>query len=186
MELEYEKCYLRFLMPRLRGKEAGAKKRYAGLLIKDGKEKIDFVGLETARSDWTQAAKIFQKEVYDKVFHKKDPTKFIKKFVEDLRSGKYDKELLYRKSLRKGIDGYKVNPPHLKAAKKLKKLTSSVIEYYITTDGPEPIQELKHKLDYEHYLNKQIKPITETILEFYGVTFDDVVEGKKQTNLLDF
>ena len=186
LELEYEKCYLRFLMPRLRGKEAGAKKRYAGLLIKDGKEKIDFVGLETARSDWTQAAKIFQKEVYDKVFHKKDPTKFIKKFVEDLRSGKYDKELLYRKSLRKGIDGYKVNPPHLKAAKKLKKLTSSVIEYYITTDGPEPIQELKHKLDYEHYLNKQIKPITETILEFYGVTFDDVVEGKKQTNLLDF
>jgi DNA polymerase II len=186
LELEYEKNYIRFLMPRLRGKEAGAKKRYAGLLIKDGKEKIDFVGLETVRSDWTQAAKIFQKEVYDNIFHKEDPTKFIKKFVEDLRAGKYDKELLYRKSLRKGIDGYKVNPPHVKAARKLKKITSSVIEYYLTTDGPEPVQELKHKIDYDHYIDKQIKPIANTVLEFYGLSFSEVIEGKKQTSLFDF
>ena len=187
LELEYEKCYLRFLMPKLRGKEEGAKKRYAGLLIKDGKEKIEFVGLETARSDWTEAAKIFQKGVYDKIFHKEDPTKFIKKFVEDLKEGKYDKELLYRKSLRKNVEDYtKTTPPHVKAARKLKKVTSSMIEYYLTTDGPEPIQALKHKIDYNHYLDKQIKPIANTVLELYGLSFSEVTEDKKQTSLFDF
>ncbi|MCD4759592.1 DNA polymerase II [archaeon] len=183
LELEYEKLYLMFLMPKLRGVEKGAKKRYAGLL-ENGK--IQFVGLETVRSDWTQAAKIFQKKVYDKIFHKENPTKFIKKFVEDLRAGKYDKELLYRKSLRKDVKDYKVNPPHLKAAKKLKKITSSVIEYYWTTDGPEPIQALKHKLDYDHYIDKQIRPIADTVLELYDLTFKEVLEGKKQTKLFDF
>lgn len=184
LDLEYEKCYLRFLMPRIRSGEAGAKKRYAGLL-KDGK--IEFVGLETVRSDWTEAAKIFQKEVYERIFHKKDPTEYIRKFVKDLMAGKYDDELIYRKSLRKDVDQYiKTTPPHVKAARKLKKIKSSVIEYYITKEGPEPLQALKHRIDYEHYINKQIRPIANTILEFYKITFKELLEGKKQTSLLDF
>jgi len=187
LELEYEKCYLRFLMPKVRGGDLGAKKRYAGLLLRDGKEEIQFVGLETVRSDWTEAAKIFQKEVYDKVFHKEDPTKFIKKFIDDLQDGKYDKELIYRKSLRKDVAEYtKTTPPHVKAARKLKKIDSSLIEYYMTKEGPEPIQALKHKIDYDHYIGKQIKPIADTILSFYNLKFEEVLSGKKQTSLFDF
>ncbi len=186
LELEYEKLYTRFLMPKVRGKEEGAKKRYAGLLKKNGKEELSIVGLETVRSDWTNAAKKFQGELLDRIFHKKEVTGFIKKFVEDLREGKYDEDLIYRKALRKGIEGYSVNPPHLKAAKKLKKLESSTIEYYITTDGPEPIQNLKHRLDYDHYIKKQIRPLAETILDFFDTTFDELLEGKKQTKLFDF
>jgi len=173
-------------MPKVRGKEEGAKKRYAGLLKKNGKEELSIVGLETVRSDWTNAAKKFQGELLDRIFHKKEVTGFIKKFVEDLREGKYDEDLIYRKALRKGIEGYSVNPPHLKAAKKLKKLESSTIEYYITTDGPEPIQNLKHRLDYDHYIKKQIRPLAETILDFFDTTFDELLEGKKQTKLFDF
>ncbi len=189
LELEYEKLYLRFLMPRIRSGEAGAKKRYAGLLKKGDKEEIQFVGLETVRSDWTEAAKIFQKKLFDKIFHKQDPTTFIKKFVEDIRAGKYDKELLYRKSLRKNLESYeKTTPPHVKAARKLKKVEKyqKVIEYYITLDGPEPAQELKNRIDYAHYIDKQIKPIANTILDFYGLSFEEVLEGRKQTSLFDF
>ncbi|MBT4334193.1 DNA polymerase II [archaeon] len=187
LELEYEKCYSRFLMPKVRGSDKGAKKRYAGLLEKDGKEHIQFVGLETVRSDWTLAAKEFQQKLYDKIFHKEDPTKFIKKYVDDILSGKLDKKLIYRKSIRKSLEEYtKTTPPHVKAARKLKKLESSTIEYYVTTDGPEPIQILKHNIDYEHYLEKQIKPIADAILSFFDTTFKEVVEGNKQTTLAGF
>jgi DNA polymerase II len=188
LELEYEKCYTRFLMPTLRGKTSGAKKRYAGLLEKDGKEVLDFVGLETVRSDWTNAAKKFQQELLDRIFHKKEVTSFIKKFVDDLNEGKYDNDLMYKKSLRKDVSEYvKTTPPHVKAARKLKKhQIPNIIEYYVTTAGPEPIQELHHKIDYQHYLDKQIKPIADTVLSFFDTTFEDIVEGTKQTSLFSY
>ncbi|MBT3416517.1 DNA polymerase II [Candidatus Woesearchaeota archaeon] len=184
LELEYEKCYLRFLMPKLRGSSAGAKKRYAGLLEND---KIEFVGLETVRSDWTTVAKEFQKELLDRIFHKKEVTNFIKKYVEDILAGKKDKELIYKKSLRKEVEKYtKITPPHVKAAKKLKKIESSIIEYVITTAGPEPIQNKTHQIDYNHYIKKQIKPIANTILSFFNTTFEEVIDGTKQTSLFSF
>jgi DNA polymerase II len=187
LELEYEKLYTRFLMPKIRGKEEGAKKRYAGLLKKNGKEELSIVGLETVRSDWTNAAKKFQGELLDRIFHKKEVTTFIKKFVEDLRKGKYDEDLVYRKSIRKGLEEYtKINPQHIQAARKLKKLDSNIIEYYLTTDGPEPIQNLNHAIDYEHYVNKQIKPIADTVLSFFDTTFEDLLEGNKQTSLFSY
>nr|MBA4405515.1 DNA polymerase II [Nanoarchaeum sp.] len=187
LELQYEKCYTRFLMPKLRGSDSGAKKRYAGIIIKDGKEELQFVGLEFIRSDWTNAAKKFQEELLDRVFHKKEVTVFVKKFVEDLKSGKHDEDLIYRKSIRKGLEEYvRTTPPHIKAARKLAKLDSDIIEYYITTDGPEPIQALKHKIDYDHYIDKQIKPIADSILLFFDTTFDDLIEGTKQTSLFNF
>ncbi|MBT3394832.1 DNA polymerase II [archaeon] len=187
LELEYEKCYSRFLMPKLRGKETGAKKRYAGLIIKDGKEEVQFVGLETVRSDWTNAAKNFQKKLYDKIFHKEDPTPFIKKYVEEILSGNQDKNLVYRKSIRKDLKEYtKITPQHIRAARKLKKLESNIIEYYITTDGPEPIQILKHDIDYDHYIKKQIKPIADSILQFFDIDFEEIISGNKQTTLFGF
>ena len=170
-------------MPKIRGGEAGAKKRYAGLRLKDGNEKIDFVGIETARSDWTDVAKKFQLELLNRIFHKQEVTEFIKQFVQDITKGKYDKLLVYRKSLRKGLEGYSVLPPHLKAAQKIKDFKGGLVEYYITTDGPEPIQALKHKIDYEHYIKKQIKPIADSVLLFYNKTFEELLEGSKQTKL---
>ncbi len=183
LELEFEKNYLRFLMPKIRGGTAGAKKRYAGLRLINKKEKIDFVGIETARSDWTNLAKKFQLELLNRIFHKKEVTEFIKQFVTDTKKGKYDKLLIYRKQLRKGLEGYAVKTPHLKAARKLKEFKGGLVEYYITTDGPEPIQNQKHKIDYEHYIKKQIKPIADSVLIFFNTTFEDLLEGSKQTKL---
>ncbi|MFH1593059.1 MAG: DNA polymerase II [Candidatus Woesearchaeota archaeon] len=187
LELEFEKNYLRFLMPKIRGSEKGAKKRYAGLVKKDGKEEVEIVGLEAIRGDWTEAAQIFQKEILDRIFHKKEITSFVKKFINDVLSGDYDDRLVYRKSIRKELGGYtKTTPPHVKAARKLDKLESNVIEYFITTEGPEPKQKLKHELDYDHYIAKQIKPIAEMVLVFFNLNFEDLVKGSKQTKLFSF
>jgi len=186
LELEFEKVFKMFLMPKVRGSEAGAKKRYAGLRIIDGKEKLEFTGMESRRRDWTDLAKKFQYELLDRIFHKKEVSNFIRDFVKDLKKGKYDDLLIYRKGIRKDIKSYQVQSQHLKAALKLDKIESNIIEYYMTTDGPEPIQNQKHKIDYEYYINKQLKPIADSILLFFDKTFDGLIKGGEQSTLLKF
>ena len=187
LELEYEKLYLSLMIPKVRGKseeEKAAKKRYAGLLKKDGKEELEIVGLEAIRGDWTEAAQEFQKELLLKVFHKEEISKFIKSYIKKIVDGQLDEKLVYRKSIRKDLKEYtKTTPPHVKAARKLPHLESSLIEYYITSDGPEPIQILKHKIDYEHYIEKQIKPIATQVLTLFKKDFEDVIKGSKQNKL---
>jgi len=188
LELEFEKNYIRFLMPKVRSGKKGAKKRYAGLLKKDNEEKIEIIGLEAIRGDWTEAAQIFQKELLNKIFHKQEPSEFIKEFVSDLIGGKYDDKLVYRKQIRKELEAYtRITPQHVFAARLLgDKFEGNIVEYYITTNGPEPKQLLKHKLDYDHYVNKQIKPIADTVLIFFNLNFDELLKGSKQTKLFGY
>lgn len=203
LDLEFDKLFLALIMPNVRvhvsaaeakelSKSAqsrtasakGAKKRYAGLIEEDGKEILDIVGLEAIRGDWTQAAGEFQRQLLLKVFRKQDPVPFIKQFIKDLKAGKFDAQLVYRKSIRKGLKEYtKTTPPHVKAARQLENLESNIIEYYMTLEGPEPLQKLKHRLDYEHYIDKQIKPIAKTILETLNIDFESALSGSKQQTL---
>ncbi|MAG39644.1 DNA polymerase II, partial [Candidatus Pacearchaeota archaeon] len=187
LELEFEKLYLSLMIPAVRGTKEGAKKRYAGLKKVNGKEEIEIVGLEAIRGDWTEAAGDFQRKLLDFVFHKKDFKKYILKFVEDLLKGSFDDKLVYRKQLRKNVEDYtKTTPPHVKAARKLKVISGSLVEYLVTVDGPEPLQNLKHKIDYDHYLEKQIKPVANSILGLFDCDFDDILAGSKQTSLSCF
>jgi DNA polymerase II len=153
----------------------------------DGKEKIVFTGLEFVRRDWTDLAKNFQMGLLERIFAKKEVDDYIRSFIKELEKGKLDEQLVYRKSIRKDLEGYtKTTPPHVKAARKLKKLSSSIVAYVVTTDGPEPIQNIEHKIDYKHYIEKQIQPIADSILGFYNTSFDDVMKSSKQTNLFNF
>ena len=187
LELEFKRHYLAFLMPTLRSAtEKGSKKRYAGLYINNGKEELEIVGMEAIRGDWTDAAQEFQRELLLKVFKREEFIKFIKDYVKKLKDGKLDSKLVYRKSIRKSLEKYtKTTPPHVKAARQLDSLESNEIEYYITEKGPEPIQKLKHKLDYNHYIDKQIAPIANTVLFFFNRTFEDILKESKQTKLFN-
>jgi len=189
LELQFDKAYKRFIMPRVRHLEVGSKKRYAGLLIdSDGREKMDFVGLEFVRRDWTDIAKTFQSELLQRIFHKEEVADYVKKIVEEIRESKHDDLLVYRKAIRKEVEEYtKTTPPHVKAARLLgSELRSNIIEYVMTKEGPEPIQKLKHKIDYEHYIEKQIKPIADAILVFYNQSFDDIIKGSSQKTLFGY
>lgn len=191
MELEFEKVYRKFLMPTVRGSDIGAKKRYAGLLIKDGKEQMDFTGLEFVRRDWTELAKQFQLSLLDKIFHDKEVTTFVKRFVADVKAGKYDNLLVYKKSIRKELSAYvKTTPPHVKAARilqqKLGGVPSRIIEYVMTKNGPEPVGFETAEIDYDHYIEKQIKPIADSILGFYNTSFDELIAGSSQKTLFGY
>lgn len=191
MELQAEKVYRKFLLPRVRGSEVGAKKRYAGLKWVDGEERLDFTGLEFVRRDWTELAKHFQMELLDRIFHDREVTGFVKRFVDDVRAGKHDDELIYRKSIRKDLSEYtKTTPPHVKAARILEqregRIEQSVISYVMTSSGPEPVGYESGPIDYDHYIEKQIRPIADSVLDFYGSSFDDLIAGSSQTTLGGF
>lgn len=177
LELQFEKYYRKFIITPARGAEIGAKKRYAGLVTKDGVEKIEFVGMEFVRSDWTKLAKEFQIELYQKVFDGAEVEDWIRDEIQKLKSGEYDDKLIYRKRLRKDVEDYTKNvPPHARAAKLLNE-PRDVIYYAITQRGPIPI-ELKHNdFDYDHYIEKQLKPIADSVLSLLGKTFDSIAEN---------
>lgn len=187
LEIEFKKQYISMMIPAVRNKdneEKAAKKRYAGLVNQGETAEVEIVGLEAIRGDWTEAAGDFQKELLFKVFNNQEVYDFIKKYVKKLREGKMDEKLVYRKSIRKDLDEYtKTTPPHVKAARKLDNLESNTIAYYITTDGPEPIQKLHHPLDYDHYIKKQIEPIANQVLTLLGTSFEDTIKSSKQSKL---
>ena len=177
LELEYEKYYKKFIITPARGSETGAKKRYAGLLVDNGSEKIEFVGMEFVRSDWTKLAKVFQVELYNRVFHNEEVEGWIRELVNKVKNGEYDDKLVYRKRLRKDVEDYTKNiPQHVKAARMIGE-TSGTVYYVITKRGPVPI-ELKHNdIDYEHYIEKQLKPVADSVLSLLGISFESIVQS---------
>ena len=187
LEIEFETHFKRFIMPTIRGSEKGSKKRYAGLKSLPNKQTaLIFKGLETVRTDWTQAARQFQQSLYQKVFDEQDYHDLILDTVNAIKSGQKDELLIYRKRIRRKLSDYKKNiPPHVQAAKMAESdraargLTSKYakggwIEYYLTTQGPQAIESRNAPLDYDLYLERQIKPIADGILHFLGQTFDDI------------
>jgi DNA polymerase-2 len=185
LELEFEKCYRRFFLPEVRGGEVGSKKRYAGLVIEaGGREAIEFVGLEAVRRDWSAVAKRFQRALLDLVFHDRPVDDFVRGFVADLRAGRFDALLVYKKAMRKDPAAYtETTPPHVKAARKLGRRAGRIIAYVMTAAGPEPVGETTAAPDYDHYLEHQIAPVADAVLRLLGREFQDVAGTRKQLTL---
>ncbi|MCU4676869.1 DNA polymerase II [Catenovulum sp. 2E275] len=183
LEIEFETLYSTFLMPTIRGSEAGSKKRYAGLIKQADQDKLVFKGLETVRSDWTELAHEFQTELYRIIFAEQNPTHYIQTIISQVQNGDRDHQLIYKKRLRRKLEAYVKNiPPQVRAArladnknkqlgKRLKYQNKGWIKYLITLNGPEPVEYQTSIIDYQHYIDKQIKPIAEGILPFIGLSF---------------
>lgn len=181
LELDFEKVYARFFMPEVRGGATGSKKRYAGLVD----DTIEIVGLEAVRRDWSHVARRFQRELLDRVFHDRPVDDFIRAFVADLRAGRADAELAYRKAIRKPLAEYtKTTPAHVKAARKQGAGASRIVTYLMTHAGPEPVGETTAPPDHEHYVTQQLRPIADTVLRFLGgVDFDTIIGARRQLSL---
>ena len=179
LEIEFETHYHRFLMPTIRGAEKGSKKRYAGMIKKDGQYKMIYKGLESVRSDWTPLARDFQQALYELIFNKQPYEALILETYDALFRGELDHKLTYTKRLRRPLESYtSTQPPQVKAAKKMKnafaKNQSRKIQYVITTFGPEPIENLSSAPDYHHYMDKQLAPVADSILYFLDTSFERI------------
>ncbi|HVS24431.1 MAG TPA: DNA polymerase II, partial [Gammaproteobacteria bacterium] len=194
LELEFEKLYLKLFLPHARHSARGASKRYAGLVhgarggdpaAKDlASENLEFVGLEVVRRDWTALAKRVQRELYRRLFVDESVDAYLADVVRRVRAGELDEELVYRKNLRKAADDYTAStPPHVAAARKSTQPASRLVRYVMTTAGPEPLDNLEHALDREHYVEKQVKPVAEPVLEALGLDFERVIGDARQADL---
>ncbi|WP_261595371.1 DNA polymerase II [Pseudoalteromonas holothuriae] len=185
LEIEFETLYHTFFMPTIRGQVTGSKKRYVGETYVNNEAELVFKGMESVRSDWTEIAKKYQKEIVKALFDGKDLLRITKGYIEAVRSGEVDGLLLYSKRLGKDLEQYVKNiPPHVKAAKEQMKIDKncryrkgSIIKYYMTKSGPRVKLE-RGGLDYEHYIEKQIYPILMMMPDYKNVLFQLTAQKK--------
>ena len=195
LEIEFETHFTQFFMPTIRGLDIGTKKRYAGIVLKNGEQNLIFKGLESVRTDWTELAKKFQRELYLKVFNGEKVEDYVIDMVNKTKNGELDDLLIYRKRIRRKLDQYVKNvPPHIKAArladdinmkanKPLKFQNRGWIEYYLTTVGPQAKGYVSAPLDYQLYVDKQLTTVADAILPFIGTSFAQITDA--QMNLFN-
>lgn len=188
LEVEFETHYQQFFMPTIRGSEKGSKKRYAGLIHRADGNEIVVKGLESVRTDWTKLARNFQNQLLEKIFANQPVDEFILHTVNAVMAGEYDKQLVYRKRIRRKLADYtKQEPPQVCAARKEDRLRKQQglkplyerggwVSYIMTTNGPEPAPYRQSPIDYQRYIDKQLKPVADALLQFIHKDFDEICD----------
>ncbi len=193
LDIEFEKLFVHFFMPTIRGRNTGSKKRYAGLLINNlGAAELYFAGMETTRRDWTALAKEFQVDLFTLLFKEGSPSDtqdalsdLVRSRHQALYEGKLDDKLIYKKGISKRLEDYTKNvPPHVRAARMLDQFDGRIVSYVITENGPEPVQKRSNaSYDYGHYSQKQLAPIADMVLRLFDLDYRSLVTGGKQLTL---
>ena len=183
LQLELEALFDRLFLPPLRAGGRGATKRYVGLTNGE----LHFTGMEVVRSDWTALAQEVQRELYRRLFAGEPVEDYLRKVIGEVAAGRRDLQLVYHKALRKEAEAYRALPPHVVAARKRGDSPAGqvrgVIDYVITVAGPEPAERRQHTLDYEHYIERQIRPVAEPVLGALRREFDEVRRNQRQLEL---
>lgn len=192
-EIKVDKIYRRIFFTE-------AKKRYAGLLV-DGR--IDIVGFEAVRGDWTDIAKEVQEKIVEIVLGKGDINEainYVKKVIKELREGNVSLEkLIIWKTLSKKPEEYGIDAPHVVAAKRMIEIGYQVSRGdkigYVIVKGSGKLSSRAYpyfmvrpdRVDVEYYINHQIIPAALRILGYFGITEKQLKTGATgQRSLLDF
>src|SRR2546428_13622999 len=123
---------------------------------------MELVGLGAGRRDWGGVARRFQRALLALVFPDRPVADFIRGFVADLRAGRFDGELAYRKAIRKPLAEYtKTTPPHVKAARKQAGAAGRIVTYVMTRSGPEAVGETTAPPAHDPYRTHKPRPIAE-------------------------
>ena len=140
--------------------------------------------MEVVRRDWTALAKQVQRELYQRLFTDQSVDVYLADVVKKVRNGELDAALVYRKNLRKDTEEYTATtPPHVVAARKSTQPLGRLISYVMTTAGAEPLDNVRHPLDREHYVTKQVKPVAEPVLATLGLDFERVIGDSRQFDM---
>lgn len=189
LELEFEKWYESIFFPSQRHGDTGRSKGYVGLRREGKEEKLDVVGMEAIRSDWTPLAKSLQIHLFKLLFAHTPAEKIqihVKELVKKLYDGEFDDQLILSKRLRKPLSHYtKTTPPHVKAARLLSHKPGKTIRYYLTTRGPQPEGHIHAPLDYDYYFDKQLLPIIEMVAYHCGLDVNSLRSNHLQGSLFD-
>ena len=196
MKLDLEDFYKRGIFVPAKGDEKGAKKKYA--LIKENGE-LKIRGFETVRRDWSILAKEVQNKVIELILNGKvkEAVDFVKEVINKLKKKEIDKEkLVIYTQLRKELNEYVSEGPHVKLAKKLMekgyKVGKGSILAYIVGRGSGNIKdrvflpEEAKDYDEKYYIYNQVIPAVERIFEVAKINIRSELGEKRQANLFNF
>ncbi len=191
-EIKIDKIYRRVFFTE-------AKKRYAGLTI-DGR--IDIVGFEAVRGDWSELAKETQLGVVEIILKTgkiDDAVEYVRKVITNIQEKKVDlRKLVIWKTLTKRIEEYAAEQPHVYAARLLAKQGYKIVPGlkigYVIVKGMGSLSRRARPyfmatiddIDTDYYISKQIIPAALRILKNFGVSETQLRTGKKKQTLLDF
>ena len=83
------------------------------------------------------------------------------------------------------LGSFQTSVDRVAAARKLEGAHSRIISYVMTLRGPEPVGAQHHPIDRAHYVEKQIRPVAEQVLDALSLDFDTVVQAPgRQLSLL--
>jgi len=143
--------------------------------------------MESSRRDWTALAKDFQADLFRLLFGQYGTPELeeeLRRLISDRRqrlyNGQVDDKLVYRKGISKPLNEYtKSTPPHVRAARMLDHFEGRIIDYVMTTAGPEPVQKRSGKpLDYDHYSEKQLAPIADMLLHIFAQDYRSITTNQ--------
>jgi len=197
MELDVEGFYPKGIFVSKKSESSGAKKKYA---LVDEKDRIKVVGFETIRRDWSYLAKEVQRKVLNIILKEGDTEKaydYVREIIENIKDKKVDiNNMIIQTQLKKSIESYQVEGPHVFVAKKMIEQgidvdVGSVIRYVVAEgkgrvrDRAEIPEEAK-TYDADYYINNQIVPSVERIFDVLGYKKEELISGKKQKTLGEF
>lgn len=198
MELEYEGFYEAGIFVPTKESGYGAKKKYA-LLSQDGIIKIR--GFEAIRRNLSPIAKEVQENVLKIVLKENNLEKaveYVKDTLSDIRQKKVPlKKVIISTQLSKEVSGYDSVGPHVAVAQRMKDKgkamgAGSTIQYVVIEGKgkirdrariPDEVPEGNYDSDY--YIDHQVLPVVDKILEVLGYNAEDL-DVKKQSKLSSF
>jgi DNA polymerase I len=120
--------------------------------------------------------------------------------MQEVKNKKISNEkLIIRTQLKKALEAYEAVGPHVTVARKMQEIglpvkAGSLIEYIIAA-GKERLIRERAKLpdevkqgsyDVNYYIEHQILPAVESIFAVFGISLEQLKEGKRQKKLADF
>lgn len=175
-----------------------AKKRYAGI-TEEGR--LEIVGLEAVRGDWSMIAREAQKAVLEALLKTGDPGEALRKakeYVRMLKRGEVDrKKLIIWRQITRPLSEYSATQPHIIVARELIKdgwrIQPGDKVGYVIARGSGPLYSRarpyfkisREEIDWEYYIEKQVAPACGRVLEAVGVKAEKILETDEST-LLEF
>ena len=167
--------------------QRGTKKRYTGLYIEDGKEKITTKGFEYIKRDFTVAGKEIMMSLVNNILHGATYTEVMKMFEAfktDLRSGKHDDKLIMAKGV-KNLNEYVYKEghsgaPHVRALRKLIKMGhAQPLDIHYVFTKPKKVKEVDPVTKVAKVVLEDTEPIIGDVIP-KGLDYDRYVEQVKR------